>query len=258
MTRKIACYGWHRDLPDSRDLLYVPAATTLPSSVDLRNSPFMPLVYDQGQIGSCTGNATAAALQFERRKQSLSPDFVPSRLFIYYNARVFSGDVGYDGGAQIRDAIKGVVTYGAPAETEWPYETVLVTTRPTDNVYSEGKQDVAIRYWRIPQTIQNIKTALAEGTPVVFGFTVYESFESTAVASTGVVPMPHGSEGVLGGHAVLAVGYDDSSQRFIVRNSWGPSWGLVGYFTMPYAYLDPVSSLAADFWRISRVGISGA
>jgi C1A family cysteine protease len=91
----------------------------------------------------------------------------------------------------------------------------------------------------------------------VFGFTVYESFEGDAVAKTGEVSMPGPSEKVLGGHAVVAVGYDDSTQRFIVRNSWGPGWGMGGYFTIPYAYLTD-SNLADDFWTVRLVAKTAA
>ena len=92
---------------------------------------------------------------------------------------------------------------------------------------------------------------MAGGYPFEFGFTVYESFESQEVAQTGVVPMPQQTEKVLGGHAVMAVGYDDAQQRIIVRNSWGTSWGQQGYFTMPYAYLTN-HQLSSDFWTIQR------
>jgi C1A family cysteine protease len=98
-----------------------------------------------------------------------------------------------------------------------------------------------------------MKGCLASGYPFALGFTVYDSFESAEVASTGIVPMPTRSESVLGGHAVLAVGYDDSQQRFLVRNSWGNSWGMQGYFTMPYTYLTS-RHLASDFWVIKTIG----
>jgi C1A family cysteine protease len=97
-----------------------------------------------------------------------------------------------------------------------------------------------------------MRGCLASGYPFVFGFTVYESFESQDVAKTGVVPMPSPNEQTVGGHAVLAVGYDDSQQRFIVRNSWGPDWGMKGYFTIPYAYLTQ-SNLSDDFWTIRLI-----
>jgi len=97
--------------------------------------------------------------------------------------------------------------------------------------------------------ISTLKGCLASGYPFVFGFTVYQSFESAQVAKTGIVPMPAPHEAVVGGHAVLAVGYDDASQQFIVRNSWGDGWGIKGYFMMPYGYLTD-TSLSDDFWTV--------
>jgi len=97
-----------------------------------------------------------------------------------------------------------------------------------------------------------MKGCLASGYPFVFGFSVYESFESPQVAKTGIAPMPASSEKQIGGHAVIAVGYNDAQQRFIVRNSWGSGWGMRGYFTLPYAYLAD-GDLAADFWTIRLV-----
>jgi len=105
--------------------------------------------------------------------------------------------------------------------------------------------------------LNQMKGCLASGYPFVFGFTVYESFESDQVAKTGVAPMPATNEKVLGGHAVLAAGYDDGSQRFLVRNSWGPDWGMGGYFTLPYAYLTD-ANLADDFWTVRMVAKTSA
>ena len=98
-----------------------------------------------------------------------------------------------------------------------------------------------------------MRSCLADGFPFVFGFTVYESFESQSVAKTGVVPMPKPKEKVMGGHAVIGVGYNDAQKRFIVRNSWGQGWGMKGYFTIPYAYLGN-KNLSDDFWTIRRGG----
>ncbi len=94
-------------------------------------------------------------------------------------------------------------------------------------------------------------TQIAAGFPVVFGFTAYESFDSDEVAKTGVVNMPLSGEPLLGGHAVLAVGYDDVAKRIIARNSWSPAWGMKGYFTMPYAYLTN-RNLSDDFWVVRK------
>ena len=251
MPRKIQRYGWIPDLPDRRDLKFVHTAATLPDVVDLRG--LCPPVYDQGQLGSCTANATGGALQFTRDRMGL-PDFMPSRLFIYYNTRATEGTVGSDSGGSLRDAIKAVASQGACPETEWPYDITRFATQPPAGDYTDALTDRALRYESIDNTVlDDTRTSLASSIPVVLGFTVYESFESDAVTASGVVPMPGADEQALGGHAVLAVGYDQTTRRFLVRNSWGPDWGMAGYFTIPYDYLTN-SDLADDFWNITLVG----
>jgi len=260
---RIGSYGWHPDLPDHRDLIYaVPravAATALPAKVDLR--PQCPPVYDQAQLGSCTANAIAGAIEFDQMKQKLTP-FAPSRLFIYYNERVMEHDVPLDNGAQIRDGIKSVAKQGVCPETMWPYSDQNTdpdpcpqcpyAKKPTAACFTEAAKHKVKSYQRLTPVLETLKGCLASGFPFVFGFTVYESFESQQVAQTGIMPMPAPSEKVVGGHAVLAVGYDDSTQHFIVRNSWGDGWGLKGYFMMPYA-CPTNSNLADDFWTVRLV-----
>lgn len=252
-------YGWVPDLPDHRDFLFAAPVETLaalPPKVDLR--PQCPKeVYDQGQLGSCTANAIAGALEFDQIKQALKT-FTPSRLFIYYNERVIEHTVNTDSGAQIRDGIKSVGGIGAPPETDWPYDISKFAEKPPQvPAYKDAPLGKALLYHRVPQVLNQMKGCLASGYPFVYGFTVYESFESDEVAKTGVAPMPTAGEKVLGGHAVVAVGYDDSQQRFISRNSWGPGWGMAGYFTIPYAYLTD-ANLADDFWTVRMVAKTAA
>ncbi len=197
-----------------------------------------------------------AALEFDQIKQA-SKIFTASRLFIYYNERVMEGTVGSDSGAQIRDGIKSVGSIGACPETDWTYDITKFTDKPPQPAFQDAPLGKALQYQRVPQVLRQMKGCLAAGYPFVFGFTVYESFEGDEVAKTGAVPMPAANEKVLGGHAVLAVGYDDSTQRFIVRNSWGPGWGMGGYFTMPYAYLTD-SNLADDLWTVRMVAKTAA
>lgn len=252
MARKIQGYGWNPDIPDGRDLMYAAppeVVVQLPAQVDLR--PQCPPVYDQGQLGSCTANSIGGALEFDQIKEGQQP-FTPSRLFIYYNEREIEGTVGSDSGAQIRDGVKSVNQLGAPPETDWPYDIAKFTEKPPQQAYDDAAQHKAILYQRLTQTLNQLKGCLAAGYPFVFGFVVYESFESQEVASTGQAPMPKAGEQQLGGHAVLAVGYDESEQRFIVRNSWGPGWGMQGYFTLPYPYLLQ-HTLSSDFWTIRSV-----
>ncbi len=184
-------------------------------------------------------------------KQKLAAS-TPSRLFIYYNERAIEGTVDSDSGAQIRDGIKTVAAEGACPETMWPYIESSFSVRPGTACYQCAKLHPAVQYERVPQDAGQLKGCLAAGYPFVFGFSVYESFEGDAVAKSGMVPMPGAFETEVGGHAVIAVGYNDSVQRFLVRNSWGSKWGVGGYFTIPYAYLTN-SDLASDFWVIRVV-----
>ena len=252
MPRQIKRYGWIPDLPDHRDYLYAaPAAVlqTLPLSFDLTAK--CPPVYDQGQLGSCTANAIAGAIEFDQMKQQVKV-FIPSRLFIYYNERAMEGTINSDSGAMIRDGIKSVANQGGCPEDEWPYDITKFQVQPPGVCYQDALQYKVVLYQSLVQSLVQMKGCLASGYPFVFGFTVYESFESQQVAQTGHAPMPALGEVVLGGHAVLAVGYDDASQWFIVRNSWGVNWGMKGYFTLPYAYLTD-ANLASDFWMIQLV-----
>lgn len=251
-VRPMQRFGWVPDLPDARDFLFsAPEAVlaALPTKVDLR--PQMPPVYDQGQLGSCTANAIAAAFEFDQTQQKLQ-DFMPSRLFIYYNERAVEGTVESDSGAMIRDGIKSVAKLGVCDEQIWPYEVARFTEKPPRVAYSDAKKHQATVYRSVMASLHQMQGCLASGYPFVFGFSVYESFMSAQVAQTGEVPLPPRGEQMIGGHAVVAVGYDDSLQRFIVRNSWGNKWGTKGYCTMPYGYLtDP--QLASDFWAIYTV-----
>ena len=244
-------YGWIPDFPDVRDRVYqLPRrATALPPSVDLRGG--CPAVYDQGGLGSCTANAIGAAIEFDQMKQKLAVS-TPSRLFIYYNERDIEGTIDTDCGAQIRDGIKSVASDGACPETMWDYAAEKFSLRPPAACYQYAKLHPAVQYDRVTQDVAHLKSCLAAGYPFVFGFTVYETFEGDAVAKSGIVPMPGETEMEVGGHAVMAVGYNDAVERFLVRNSWGKTWGVGGYFTMPYAYLTD-GNLADDFWVIRVV-----
>lgn len=254
MPRQIKRFGWIPDLPDHRDHLYAAPGEVLlnlPSSVDLTSK--CPPVYDQGDIGSCTANAIAAAIEFDQMKQGLTV-FVPSRLFIYYNERSIEGTINSDSGAMIRDGIKSVAQQGVCSEDIWPYVNIdtQFVVQPTDACYQAALQHKIASYTSVVQNLNQMKGCLASNYPFVFGFSVYDSFTSQQVAETGHAPMPAPGEQQVGGHAVLAVGYDDASQWFIVRNSWGVKWGMQGYFTIPYTYLmDP--NLADDFWTIRLV-----
>jgi C1A family cysteine protease len=247
---RIARFGWVRDLPDNRDRYWLApplASAQLPPTVDLR--PQCPPVYDQGQLGSCTANAIAGAVQFDEIRSGIAPTWTPSRLFIYYNERAAEGTVSWDSGAQLRDGIKVIGSLGVCPESDWPYDIAKFAEKPPAQAYDDAVHDRVGSYQRIAQSLVQLKTCVASRFTFIFGFTVFSSFESSEVASTGVVPLPQPSETIIGGHAVVCVGYSDARQAFIIRNSWGTAWGESGYGFMPYAYLLD-AGLAADFWTI--------
>ena len=176
-------------------------------------------------------------------------------LFIYWNERVLEHTTKSDSGAELRDGIKTLASLGVCPETEWPYSDSNpgpFETKPSNQAFVDALKHKITSYARVSQTLTQLKSCLAAGHPFVFGFSVYESFESDAVAKTGMVPMPGPDEQLLGGHAVMCVGYNDNIQCFIVRNSWGPDWGDKGYFYMPYAYMLS-TDMASDFWMISNI-----
>lgn len=242
-------YGWLPDRPDHRDKLFVSRFRTpraLPPRVDW--TPAMPPVYDQGQLGSCTANALCAAMQFLARKPGVIAP-MPSRLFLYFNERAIEGSTYSDSGAMLRDGCKTLVTEGVCPENLWPYDLSQFAIAPPQTAYDEAESNTLTAYHRVDNgSLDALLGALTDG-PVVGGFSVYESFESARVAKTGVANLPGPTERLVGGHAVLVVGFDQATSRFMVRNSWGEDWGMGGYFTIPFEYFTN-PDLAADFWLL--------
>jgi C1A family cysteine protease len=247
LERPMRPYGWRPDLPDQRDyafgVVHHPHLASLPAKVSLRDR--MPAVFDQGELGSCTANALCAAFAY------LHAGFVGSRLQVYYGERVLERSVKQDAGAAIRDGVKVLAKTGAAPEPDWPYVVAKFAKRPSAKAYRDAKAHKIAAYSRLTSG-DDFRQCLAAGFPFVIGFTVYESFESDAVAASGVVPMPGKREQVLGGHAVCVIGYDATradGPHYEVRNSWGADWGDAGNFWMPVAYLEN-SNLADDAWTL--------
>jgi len=255
-------YTWKKDKLDKRDFKYVNHVekwSDVPPSVDLRKQ--FGEIYNQGQLGSCTANAIAMAFNFEDVDQSLRV-MNPSRLFIYYNERSMEGTVSQDSGAEIRDGIKSCATVGVCPESMWPYSDQgnQFEVQPSNNCYQFAKNHQLKKYLKLDNSdVNQLKSCLSSGYPFVCGISVYQSFEGEDVAQTGLVPMPQSDESLLGGHAVICLGYDDNKVDadgnqgcFIMRNSWGAQWGDAGHFYLPYAYLTDLE-LASDFWTMRQV-----
>jgi C1A family cysteine protease len=254
-------YGWKPDKPDFRDHHYSltgPFGAKVPTTN--RTTFVMPPVVDQGNLGSCTGNGIAGLLMFNflnhhvQNKTRSKVDYF-SRLFIYYGERVIEGSVKEDAGAEIRDGIKVVDKLGAPPEHIWPYTISKFANKPTKTAFIAALKFKAVNYERINNTNPDLLySAIAAGKPVVYGFTVYDSFESDRVARTGIVPMPKSTERVLGGHCVWMIDYDEVNgvPGYWSVNSWGIDWGFKGLFFMPEAYVTN-NNLADDFWTITTI-----
>ena len=216
-------------------------------SVDLRSK--MPPIYNQGQLGSCTANALCGLLAHE------NPKIQGSRLFLYYNERILRNTTTTDSGATLEDGVKSLIKNGICLENEWPYVINRFSVKPPVKCYTQALQNRVLQKntRNIKNDLKCMKECLSNNLPFVVGILIYESFESQAVANTGMVPMPNiKKENLLGGHAILCVGYNDALKVWIMRNSWGTNWGAAGYFYLPYAYLlSP--NLSSDLWTISDI-----
>lgn len=254
-------YGWKRDLPDHRDRIFnnasvVLAAHQVPTQVDL--SAKMPPIYDQGQLGSCTANGWARIMEMREMAQG-KPASTPSRLFIYYNERLIEGDIGQDNGAQVRTGAQVVASIGAPPETDWAYDIDKFAERPPAQAFTDAKKEEALTYQRIVIGGPGapMRTAVANGLPIVFGFSVPDFFEQ-GWDTTTPLPLPGGQTQIIGGHCVVITGYDWTCTHFPVPafqcdNSWGPAWGIGGRFWMDYRWFDPNPGLAQDLWVVQSV-----
>jgi C1A family cysteine protease len=240
-------YNWRRDKPDSRDYAYTGVMNSQ-TVVDLRS--YMTAVEDQGRLGSCTGQAVAGAIEYLNKRSGAVTDV--SRLFIYYYERLIEGTVHYDSGAYIRDGIKAVNHYGAPLEKLWPYSIPKFRDQPSTAAVNDAARRKVTLYERVAN-FDGCITALSNNYPVIVGFDVYSSFQSAAVTRTGLMPYPNvRRERLLGGHAVLLVGYNKNTKRFIARNSWGVNWGDRGYFYMPFQVIQN-TTMSDDFWVVKSV-----
>ena len=241
--------------------LLVTAPPVLPTATDLRH--LVVEILDQGQLGSCVANAGMQAIRMAHRAQTIADPTVPplgSRLFGYYWARAFSGDVNRDEGTHLRDFFRGIAKYGFCPEAFWPYSDVRgVNARfcrlPGGNAlrmaYDQHGGDFG--YARIYDDtpagrLTAIRQAVAAGYAVVFGTLVSETF-CIGVGSVAVRAPTQKSDVIAGGHALTIVGYG-ADGTFTVANSWGPAWGVDGYCYFAPEYVSWEKS--QDFWIVKN------
>jgi C1A family cysteine protease len=253
--------GWKPDKGGVKDKAFINnprfSGTPIATRTDLRAK--MPPVYNQGSVGSCTGQGCAAILDLAHVKSTPGAKFFnPSRLFIYYGAREIAGTTHIDNGAQIRDVISTVLNKGAPPENQWcpfpktvswPYIPSNVTVKPPSGAYKEALKYQALHSYKC-QSLTDVRRALSMELPVVFGVPVYPDIEGLNKTNyTLKVPEPYAR--AIGGHAMVVVGHDDTKQTLIIRNSWGVEWGNKGHCLMPYAYWQKFSG-STDPWVIDN------
>ena len=239
-------FGWKPQLPDHRDLQFssiIPSALALPPKASLRSQ--INWQYNQGRCEGCTGFSTATAVRLAIRKSQNNLDIDPSCLFLYYNARKLENDTYRDAGAYIRDVFQGIGIWGVAAASDWPFSTNKVLTSPPQNAYNDAKKEILTGYYAVNQDPTDLKSCIALGHPFVAGITV---FKSLIQDNHGHVSMPHPNDKPMGGHAICFTGYDDTTQEYEFKNSWG-EWGDNGYGYLPYQFVES-ENYTSDFWTV--------
>ena len=253
-TMRTIGLGWKPDLPDYRDYAFASSPLDFikfPRKLDWWDSvKDVPPCYNQLQTSSCVGNSTGRVLHLRELIQGEpAAPFMPSRLFLYFNARQLEGASGADDGARIRDCIKSTITEGVCPESEWPFDPTMVCAMPSQKCYDDAKRLETISYKRIDNLLLRDLIAALNVGPVVGGISVYTSFISSV---GGIIPMPKHSDTLEGGHALAWTGYSMDDRTFTFDNSWGPGWGQSGRGKIPFEYLT-TPGLASDFWLISKL-----
>jgi C1A family cysteine protease len=242
-------YGWRPSPAYRRTRLYTAASLDGVFDYDLR--ALMPPVYNQGNTGSCVWQATSAAMEYLRQRETLTV-FTPSRLWGYYQTRVVENCVAADAGCTVADAMVVANKLGVPPESLWPFDPANVLVKPPSDLMLAAETDMALGYQVVANRITAILSCFKDGSPVIIGCTVFAGIQSEGAATTGYIPMPAPDEAPDGGHAMLLVGYQSGPRRFIVRNSWSSAWGDKGYGYLDAEYVTN-ASITDELWCISKV-----
>ncbi len=250
-------FGWRPSLPDPRDIPADPTAIPVLPEVDPRGV-YMPPIYDQGQLGSCTANAVAAAIDADRLVDGQGI-LTPSRLAIYWFERFLEhqpSDV--DQGAMGRDGFKASRRFGVLPDNDWPYTDDAKDPRFAEDPRTSTKWDddhwiLDDAYKSVRRSVYDFKRVLSNKQTIAFGFSVFRQFVSPEARDTGIVPTPDPSDIIPNeGHEVLAIGYlQNHPDHCLCRNSWGTDWGMEGYFLMPWSVLLD-AHFSSDFRTIYR------
>ena len=253
-------FGGKRDVHDQRDVIRTYGAGERPTDTKHDLVQYISHVYDQGSLHCCTANALCSAYGLELMRQSMESNsvyeyFDSSRLFLYYNSRLYDETTDRNTGVSVRHAFKSMKKYGLCTEASWPYDEQNFSVEPSSSCYQEGLGNSIANYSRLDQDIDEFRACLKAGYPFTVGFKIYSSFWNLENNISWLMPVPTDDEirqekPLL--HTVLAVGYDDDTQRITILNSWGRSFGNDGYFYMPYEYILN-NKRAFDFWKIEEV-----
>lgn len=232
MTKISLGYKTYPSKPDSRDHVYHQRRSGYRPEVDLRE--WDSLVEDQGLLGSCTAEAMTSAYELMVRYQYPDAYVELSELFVYYNTRAFYGEQSFDTGATLRDTLKSCRQYGLCWEDLWPYDIEKFDLQPSNEAYQDAKSRVVTKYQAL-KSQDAILESIDNYHPVLIAIEVYESF-NIINKSNDILSMPAPGEVMLGGHAVVFVGYNIEKKLYLVKNSYGAGWGNAGYFWMPFEY----------------------
>lgn len=224
-----------KDRIDHRDMIYsFKKDVPLKQYVDLR--PYASAIEDQLHLGSCVGQAVVGAYELMIRKLYIDQFIDLSRLFVYYNARALDNSVDEDVGSYTRDGVKALHKWGVCSENIWPYLIDRFAESPSIAAYEDALTRTISNYYRLI-TVDDMLQALNQEYPVVTSMNVYNTFYDLSIPGESLLKMPTEFDDIVGGHAVVFVGYDLNNKTFIVRNSFGESWGLNGYFFVPFEYV---------------------